>query len=312
MKRIPLILDGDPGHDDAIAWLLAEAGRRRGSFDIKAVTTVGGNVTLDKTTYNALRICTLLGLPAPVAKGAEHPLTADLMNAPSVHGESGLDGPALPEPGIELSELTAVELMVKVLKESEEPVTIVSTGPLTNTAALLLSHPELKSRIGRISLMGGGIGFGNWTPAAEFNILVDPEAADVVFRSGLPLIMAGLDVTERALLQPEDFSRIKELNNPVSGIVWQWLEFFYEFHRKLGYAGAPMHDPCAVMVLLHPELFTVRDYYVEIETGGEYCRGATIADKRRVTGREPNAKCIMDLDRDGFADRIIEAIGEFT
>ena len=311
---IPMILDGDPGHDDAIAWVLAEASRRTDKIcDIRAVTTVGGNVTLDKTTYNALRVCTLIGLKdVPVAKGAEHPLTADLMNAPSVHGESGLDGPALPEPGVPLTDMSAVQLMAEVLRGSEEPVTIVSTGPLTNTAALLLAHPELKEKIGRISLMGGGIGFGNWTPAAEFNILVDPEAADLVFRSGIPIIMSGLDVTERALMYPEDFAEIKKIGNPVSDIVWQWLEFFYKFHSELGYAGAPMHDPCAVMVLLHPEIFTIKDYYVEIETGSEYCRGATIGDVRNVKGMKPNAKCVLDLDREQFAKYLIDAVKVYS
>lgn len=312
-KTIPLILDGDPGHDDAIAWVLAEAARRKGNrTDIRAITTVGGNVSLDKTTYNARRVCTLLGIKdVPLAAGAVHPLRTALMSAPSVHGESGLDGPELPEPEIELSKDSAVTLMAKVLKESKEKVTIVSTGPLTNTATLILSHPELKGKIERISLMGGGVGFGNWTPAAEFNILVDPEAADVVFRSGIPIIMSGLDVTEKALMCPDDFQRIKELDNPVSDIVWQWLEFFYKFHKNIGYAGAPMHDPCAVMVLLHPEIFTIEDYYVEIETGGEYCRGATVADVNRVTGNRPNARCVLNLDRDRFAEYLIEAVGCF-
>lgn len=309
-KKIPLILDGDPGHDDAIAWLIARASELTDkTIEIRAITTVGGNVSLDKTTYNALRICTLLGInDVPIAAGAPHPIRTALMSAPSVHGESGLDGPVLPEPGVSAVDMSAVSLMAKTLRESEEKLTIVSTGPMTNTAALLLSHPELKEKIERISLMGGGVGFGNWTPAAEFNILVDPEAADIVFRSGVPLTMSGLDVTERALMYPEDFERIQKIGNPVSDIVWQWLEFFYKFHKNLGYEGAPMHDPCAVMVLLHPEIFTIRDYYVEVETGGEYCRGATVADVRGVTGKKPNVSCVLDLDRESFADYLIRAV----
>ncbi len=308
-KPLNLILDGDPGHDDAIAWVIAEAARRSGKTDIKAITTVGGNVSLDKTTYNALRVCTLLGInDVPIAAGAPHPIRTALMSAPSVHGESGLDGPALPEPSVSILDISAVSLMAKVLHETEEKVVIVSTGPMTNTAALLLAHPELKDKIARISLMGGGVGFGNWTPAAEFNILVDPEAADIVFKSGIPITMSGLDVTERALMYPEDFERIKKIGNPVSDIVWQWLEFFYKFHKELGYAGAPMHDPCAMMVLLHPEIFTIRDYYVQIETQGEYCRGATIADVRYATGKKPNASCVLDLDREKFAEYLIEAV----
>lgn len=312
-KALPLILDGDPGHDDAIAWLLAEsASRRDQSLAIRAVTTVGGNVTLDKTTYNARRVMTLLGMTeVPIAAGAAHPLTSELMNAPSVHGESGLDGPTLPEPEVETQPVSAVSLMAETIRESDEPVTIVSTGPLTNTAALLLAHPELKQKLGGISLMGGGIGFGNWTPAAEFNILVDPEAADIVFRSGVPILMAPLNVTERALMKPAEFDAIEKIGNPVSRIVSEWLRFFYEFHRNIGYEGAPMHDPCAVMGLLHPEIFSCRDYYVEIETGGAYCRGATVADVRKTTGKQPNARVMMDLDRDRFAELLVDSIRAF-
>ncbi len=304
-KKIPLILDGDPGHDDAIAWVLAQAS---GAFDIRAVTTVGGNSTLEKTSYNARRVCTLIGLDAPVAAGRPCPLVTDLEIAPNIHGESGLDGPELPEPAMELSSLSAVELMAKVLRESSEPVTIVSTGPLSNTAALLVSHPELKSKIERISLMGGGIAYGNWTPAAEFNILVDPEAAKCVFDSGIPLIMSGLDVTEKALILPGDFERIRALGNSVSSIVAEWLEFFYTSHRSIGYEGAPMHDPCAVAVLLHPELFKIKDMYVEIETCGEYCKGATVADTMGLSGNRPNVSCVMDVDREAFADYMVESI----
>ena len=306
LKKIPVILDGDPGHDDAIGWTLAQGS---GRFDILAVTSCSGNVGIEKTTYNALRVCTLLGIDAPIAEGCPHPLTNDVMNAPSVHGESGLDGPALPEPSMQVSSLGAVELMAKVLRESPEPVTIIPTGPETNVAALLLAHPELKPKIKQISLMGGGIATGNWTPAAEFNILVDPEAAKIVFTSGVPITMAGLDVTEKALILPEDFERVRALGNPVSDIVAQWLEFFYKFHRSIGYAGAPMHDPCAVMALIHPEIFTIRPMYVQVETGGEYCRGTTVGDLLGFSGHAPNADVLMDVDRGRFADLLVEAIG---
>lgn len=307
-KKLPVILDGDPGHDDAIAWVLAHASRE---LDILAVTTCCGNQTIEKTTYNALRVCSLIGLHVPLGKGCEHPLVNDVMNAPSVHGESGLDGPALPEPVFEPSALRAPELMAKLLRESPEPVTIIATGPQTNVAALLLAHPELKSKIARISLMGGGIATGNWTPAAEFNILVDPEAAKVVFDSGVPLLMAGLDVTEKALILPEDFERVRALGNPVSDIVAQWLEFFYIFHRSIGYEGAPMHDPCAVMALLHPEIFTSKKMYVQIETTGEYCRGMTVGDVRGFSGHAPNAEVLLDVDRERFAALLVEAIGTY-
>ncbi len=305
MKRIPIILDGDPGHDDAIAWVLAKASQM---LDIRAVTSCCGNQTIEKTTYNALRICTLIDLHMPTAKGRVRPLIAKAMAAPTVHGESGLDGPALPEPDFDVVPMDGVALMAKVIGESAEPITIVPTGPLTNVAALLLAHPELKDKIQQISLMGGGVQHGNWTPAAEFNILVDPEAADVVFRSGIPIIMAGLDVTEKALIFPEDFERIRALGNPVAGIVAEWLEFFYQFHRTLGYAGAPVHDAVAVAALLKPEIMEARDLFVQVETTGEFCRGATVADFNGVLGKEPNAKVLMGIDRQAFVDLLVEAM----
>lgn len=300
-KLLPVILDGDPGHDDAIAWMLAKASPL---LDIRAVTSVCGNQTIEKTTYNAQRVCALLGIDAPVAMGKPAPLLAEPMNAPSVHGQSGLDGPVLPEPNAPLSSLRSVELMAKVLQESETPVALVPTGPLTNIAALLLAHPELKKKIKVISLMGGGITHGNWTPAAEFNILVDPEAAKIVFESGVPIIMSGLDVTERALIFPKDFERIRKVGNPVARVVADWLEFFYGFHREIGYTGAPLHDPVAVVSLIRPDLLTSKPLCVEIETQGEYCRGATIGHERKPA----NALVHFDIDRDGFADLLVEAV----
>ena len=308
MKRIPIILDGDPGHDDAIAWVLAKASS---VLDIRAVTSCCGNQTIEKTTYNALRICTLIDLHVPTAKGHFRPLIADAIIAPTVHGESGLDGPALPEPDFDVVDMDAVSLMAKVLEESDEPITLVPTGPLTNVAALLLAYPELKTKIKQISLMGGGVQYGNWTPAAEFNILVDPEAADIVFQSGIPIIMSGLDVTEKAMIFPEDFERIRALGNPVAVIVAEWLEFFYQFHRTLGYEGAPVHDAVAVAALIKPELMEMRDLFVQVETTGDFCKGATVADFNCVLGKAPNAKVIMGIDRQGFVDLLVENISVY-
>lgn len=305
MKRIPIILDGDPGHDDAIAWVLANASP---VLDIRAVTSCCGNQTIEKTTYNALRICTLINLHVPTAKGRVRPLIAEPIIAPTVHGESGLDGPDLPEPDFEVVDMDAVTLMAKIIQESDEPITIVPTGPLTNVAALLLAHPELKGNIKQISLMGGGVQYGNWTPAAEFNILVDPEAADVVFKSGIPIIMAGLDVTEKAMIFPEDFERIRALGNHVAIIVAEWLEFFYQFHRTLGYEGAPVHDAVAVAALIKPEIMESKDLYVEVETTGDFCKGATVADFDHVLDVVPNAKVLMGIDRQAFVDLLVEAI----
>ena len=301
MNKRPIILDGDPGHDDAIAWLLAKASPE---LEIKAVTCVCGNQTVEKVSYNARRVCTLLGIDAPIAKGKRTPLIGPEMNAPSVHGESGLDGPPLPEPTMELSELSSVNLMAKVLRESEQKVTIVATGPLTNVAALLLAHPELKENIELISFMGGGIRFGNWTPAAEFNILVDPEAAKIVMESGVPLLMSGLDVTEQALMMPEDFEKVRAIGGPVSSIVADWLEFFYGFHRNIGYSGAPMHDPCAVASLIRPDLFQTQEMCVEVETCGEYCRGTTVGHTRKPA----NVRVNMGINREAFAELLINAV----
>jgi pyrimidine-specific ribonucleoside hydrolase len=219
-----------------------------------------------------------------------------------------LDGPVLPEPTITPEPIDAVELMAKTLQESAEPITLVPTGPLTNVGALLLLYPELKQKIARISLMGGGINYGNWTPAAEFNILVDPEAADIVFNSGVPITMAGLDVTEKALIFPEDFERIRALNNPVATVVAEWLDFFYQFHRAKGYDGAPLHDAVAVTALVRPEILTMKDYYVQVEIAGDFCRGMTIADRFGVLQQPVNVTVILGIDRQAFVDLIVEAI----
>ena len=308
IKKRPVILDGDPGHDDAIAWVLAAASDE---FDIKAITTVAGNQTLEKVTYNARRIAALLHLDIEVAKGRNKPLCGDLIIAPNFHGETGLDGPVLPEPRNELSKLSAIEMMEKVLRESDEKVTIITTGAQTNIAALLLAHPELKDKIELISTMGGGLRNGNWTSGAEFNILVDPEAAYNVYHSGVPLQMCGLDVTERALVYPEDWQRIRELNNPVAEVVAGWFDFFFIHVSSLGWKGATTHDPCAVLSILHPEIFTIKDYYVDIELSGKYCRGATIADYHNRLGNKPNCRCVVDVDREKFVEYLVKACAKF-
>ncbi len=305
MEQIPVILDGDPGHDDAIAWVLA---RSRPELKILGVTTSSGNQTLEKTTYNAGRIMALIGLDVPLAAGRQRPLLAEVMTAPSVHGKSGLDGPELLEPVREPVRMEAASLIADLIRKEEEKVVLIPTGPLTNIAAFLLLYPELKSRVRDIYLMGGGLAHGNWTPAAEFNILVDPEAADLVFRSGIPITMAGLDVTEKALIYPEDFKRIGAADNEVARIVAEWLEFFYLFHHNLGYPGAPVHDAVAVTALVRPDLVVSRDLHVEIETGGAYSRGATVPDFYGVRGQKPNVRCLLDIDREAFVDLLVDAV----
>lgn len=308
---LPVILDCDPGHDDAIALILALASPE---LKVLAVTTSAGNQTPDKTLNNALRILTLLGRDdIPVAAGAPKPLARELIIADNVHGESGLDGPKLPDPAFAPVSMTALELMASCLRESPEPVTLVPTGPLTNIALLLAAHPELKQKIARIVLMGGAAGAGNWTPAAEFNIYVDPEAADMVFKSGLPITMCGLDVTHQAQVMDEDIERVRAITNPVAQCVAGLLDFFMIYHRdpKWGFAGAPLHDPCTIAWLLAPALFHGVECRVDIETGGTHTSGMTVVDRYGLTGKPANALVLLGLDRAGFIDLLVTRLRAF-
>ncbi|WP_421339543.1 pyrimidine-specific ribonucleoside hydrolase RihA [Aeromonas veronii] len=307
----PVILDCDPGHDDAIALILALASPE---LKVLAVTTSAGNQTPDKTLNNALRILTLLGRDdIPVAAGAPKPLARELIIADNVHGESGLDGPKLPDPAFAQQAMTGLELMAKCLRESPQPVTLVPTGPLTNIALLLAAHPDLKPRIARIVLMGGAAGAGNWTPAAEFNIYVDPEAADMVFKSGIPITMCGLDVTHEAQVMDEDIERVRAITNPVAQCVAGLLDFFMIYHRdpKWGFAGAPLHDPCTIAWLLAPELFHGVECRVDIETRGEHTVGMTVVDRYGLTGKPANALVLLGLDRAGFIDLLVTRLRAF-
>lgn len=311
-KALPIIIDCDPGHDDAIALILALASPK---LNVLAVTTSAGNQTPDKTLRNALRILTLLGRhDIPVAGGAPKPLLRELIIADNVHGESGLDGPALPEPGFAPQALTAVELMAKTLRASTEPVTLVPTGPLTNIALLLSAHPELKAKIARIVLMGGSAGPGNWTPAAEFNIYVDPEAAEMVFSAGVPITMCGLDVTHAAQVMDEDIERIRAITNPIARTVAELLDFFMIYHRdpKWGFVGAPLHDPCTIVWLLRPELFTGIECHVSVETRGHYTVGMTVVDRYRLSPHEPNATVLLGVERQGFIDLLVEQLQAYS
>ena len=305
---LPIILDCDPGHDDAIAMVLALASPE---LDVKAITASAGNQTPDKTLRNVLRMLTLLGRQdIPVAGGARKPLMRELIIAENVHGESGLDGPALPEPDFTPQACTAVELMAKTLRESPQPVTIVATGPQTNVALLLNSHPELHDKSARIVRMGGAMVLGNWQPAAEFNIYVDPEAAEIVFQSGIPVVMAGLDVTHRAQIHGLDIERFRQVGNPVATIVAELLDFFMEYHKdaKWGFTGAPLHDPCTIAWLLKPELFTSVERWVGVETQGKYTQGMTVVDYYFLTGKQPNTTVLLDIDRERFVDLLVERL----
>lgn len=306
--RKPVIIDCDPGHDDAIALLMAFASDK---IEVKGVTIVGGNQTLEKTLNNALKVLSFAGIDVEVAAGAEKPLMRNLIIAPEVHGDSGLDGPALPEPTLKRSERSAIELMVDVIKNSEEKVTLIPTGALTNIAALLISHPEVKDNIERISLMGGACFMGNWTPAAEFNILVDPEAASIVFNSGIPITMCGLDVTHRAQIYREDVEAIRNIGGKVSTMVAELCDFFFLFHEKFGFKGSPLHDPCAVAYITNPELFTAKKCHIDIETKGEFTTGATVVDYYDVLGKDKNVDVVFDINREAFVELLLKSMRHY-
>ena len=303
--KIPVIIDCDPGHDDAVALTLAFASDK---LDVRAVTVTGGNQTLAKTLSNAKRVLYRLGKQPPVAAGADKPLCRTLEVAAAVHGASGLDGFTLRDPPWQETPEPAWDLTRRLILESAEPVTLVPTGPLTNIAILFSAYPEVKRNIKQISLMGGAVCCGgNWTSAAEFNIVVDPEAADIVFRAGVPITMCPIDVTHRALMLPEEIAELKRHGGEVSSMIAGLTEFFYRYYAGEGFAGAPLHDTCAVGVLIAPELFTMRTMHIDIETRGAHTTGMTLADLRPSSKAPHNAAVCMDVDRPAFIRLLIEA-----
>jgi inosine-uridine nucleoside N-ribohydrolase len=303
----PVLIDCDPGHDDAMAILLALASPE---LDVIGVTTVHGNQTLDKTTANALRVLELAGrADVPVAAGAERPLIREPVVAADAHGESGLDGPELPDPSGAPVDAHAADFLAARLLDSPSPVTLVPLGPLTNVALLLACHPRAAERIERIVLMGGATAEGNVTPAAEFNIWVDPEAAARVFASGLDVTMVGLDVTHRALLTAEHAGRLRA-SGRIGAFTADLFEFFARFHADVyEWEGAPIHDAVAVAHVIRDGLVRTEHRNVEVECASELCRGRTVVDLWRRSGRPENAHVGVDLDADGFLELLVERIG---
>ncbi len=304
MRPTPMILDCDPGHDDAIALLLALASPE---LELIGVTTTFGNQTLGKTTSNALRVLELVGRSdVPVAAGAEQPLLRELVVAAHVHGESGLDGPALPAATTSPLSEDAVAFMARAVAASQVPVTLVPTGPLTNVARYLERHGG--AGIERIVLMGGAIAEGNMTPAAEFNIWADPEAAQAVFHSGLDVTMIGLDVTHRAVTSPELQERLRAVG-PTGVFVAELVDFFALYHqRTYGWDGAPIHDAVAVAHVIEPGLVATKMRNVEVEVDSELCRGRTVVDLWNRTDRPATTHVAVDLDADRFFDVLVERI----
>ncbi|MGG7644152.1 nucleoside hydrolase [Rhodovulum sp. YNF3179] len=306
-----IIIDTDPGQDDAVAILLALASPEE--IDVLGITAVAGNVPLPLTERNARIVCELAGRPdIRVFAGCDAPLKRKLVTAEHVHGKTGLDGPVLPMPGMPLQAVHGVDFIVETLRaEPPGTVTLCPLGPLTNVAAALTRAPDIAGRIREIVLMGGAyFEVGNITPAAEFNIYVDPEAADIVFKCGAPITVMPLDVTHQALVTKPRNDAFRALGTPVGVAVAEMTDFFERFDReKYGSAGAPLHDPCVTAYLLRPDLFAGRHVNVEIETEGRLTTGMTVADWWRVSGRAPNATFMGRLDADGFFELLTERLG---
>ena len=303
----PVIVDCDPGHDDALALLLAagDSGLR-----LLGVTTVAGNQTLGKTTRNALRILALAGVTGvPVAAGCDRPLVGDLTVAEDIHGSSGLDGPDLDGPVAEVVDVHAVELMRRLIVGSAEPVTLIATGPLTNVALLLRRHPEVGPRLRRIVFMGGSTERGNTTPYGEFNIVTDPEAADIVLRSGLPLTMIGLNVTHQALATAEIIAEFRGLGTRLGAVCADLMTFFASSYRRVfGFAHPPVHDPIAVAAVIDPSIVRTVAVAVDVELAGTYTRGATVVDLHRRSARPANVDVAVGLEVAAFWRLLMAAV----
>lgn len=308
-KMTRIIIDTDPGQDDAVAILLALASTE---IEVLGIVAVAGNVPLHLTEVNVRKICELAGKTGvKVFAGASRPLIRKLVTAEYVHGKTGLDGPDLPEPTMPLQTQFGVDFIIDTLRnEPENTVTLCPLGPLTNIAMALIKAPDIAPRIKQIVLMGGG-GFegGNVTPAAEFNIYVDPHAAAVVFQSGVPIVMMPLDMTHKALTTKVRVDRFRQGTSPLMKAVALWIDYFERFdENKYGTDGGPLHDPTVIAWLIKPELFSGRQCNVEIETASELTMGMTVIDWWGVTGRDRNALVIGDVDADGFFDLIFERL----
>ena len=305
-----IIIDTDPGQDDAVAILVALASPEE--LDVLGITCVAGNVPLDLTSRNARIVCELAGKrDVKVFAGCDRPLGRALVTAEHVHGKTGLDGPDLPEPTMPMAEGHAVDFIIDTLRDNAPgTVTLCPLGPLTNIATALQKAPDIADRIAKIVLMGGGyFEGGNITPTAEFNIYVDPQAADIVFKSGAPIVVMPLDVTHKALVTKARTDAFRALGTPVGIAVAEMTDFFERFDKeKYGSDGAPLHDPCVTAYLINPDLFKGRHINVEIETESELTMGMTVADWWGVTDRAPNATFMGDLDSDGFFALLTERL----
>lgn len=305
-----IIIDTDPGQDDAVAILLALASPEE--IDVLGITAVAGNVPLELTAKNARIVCELAGhTHIPVYAGCDRPLKRDLVTAEHVHGKTGLDGPVLPDPEMPLADGHAVDFIIDTLR-AQEPgtVTLCPLGPLTNIATAFQKAPDIVERVQEIVLMGGAyFEVGNYTPAAEFNIYVDPEAAEIVFKSGIHIVVMPLDVTHDALVTKHRNEAFRALDSKVGHAVAEMTDFFERYDtEKYGSEGAPLHDPCVTAYLIRPQLFSGRHINVQIETQSDLTLGMTVADWWRVTDHPPNAMFMGEIDADGFFELLTERL----
>jgi purine nucleosidase len=302
-----IILDCDPGHDDALAMILAAGDPR---IDLLAVTTCAGNQTIEKVTRNALAVCAVAGIDVPVAAGAAGPLVRPQRVAPEIHGESGLDGPVLPTAVRELDPRHAVDLIIDVVMDAEPgTVTLVPTGPLTNIALAMAKEPRIVERVKRVVLMGGSYTRGNVTPAGEFNIVVDPEAAQAVFAAAWPVTMVGLDLTHQATADADVVARIGAVGSPLSQFVVEVLRFFGSTYREdQGFDAPPVHDLCCVAMLCDPAVLTTRSAFVAVELAGTWTAGMTVTDFGDLLGQPHNTDVATVLDKPLLWDMTTRAI----
>ncbi|MET4060739.1 purine nucleosidase [Arthrobacter sp. UYP6] len=303
-----IILDCDPGHDDAVALLLAHGSPE---IDLLAVTTVVGNQTLEKVTRNALAIARVANITGvPFAAGSPRPLVRTIENAPDIHGESGMDGPELPEPAIELDPRHAVDLIIDtVMAHDPGTITLVPTGGLTNIALAVRKEPRIAERVKEVVLMGGGYHVGNWSAVAEFNIKIDPEAAHIVFNEKWPLTMVGLDLTHQALATDEVANRIAAVGTKPAKFVGELLEFFGQTYKDAqGFDFPPVHDPCAVAYVIDRSVMTTQRVPLDVELTGSLTLGMTVADFRAPAPADCNTSVAVDLDHQKFWDLVVDAL----
>lgn len=300
MRKI--ILDCDPGHDDAFAWALAA---RSPELELLGVTVTYGNTKLEHTYRNAKVLADILGSTCPIHAGASEPLLRERISAEAAHGSSGLEGPTLPPSEANQQPRTAVQFIIEQVLQHPHQVTLVPVGPLTKLALAMRLEPSIVPKIQEIALMGGSTGHGNFTPVAEFNILADPHAAQVVFSSGAPLTMFGLNVTEEAMLYQTELNQLRQQNSQVGRFLGEVLEFFLKAHQGWGFKGASLHDPCPVAYLIQPDLFQFEMMRVEVDTTGGIGFGQTVCDKR---SKNPNVKVAVGVDYAGFRKLLLDRL----